>query len=195
MVRVDGDLDPESGAVFLTALEALTGPVMRSSDDHRTPAQARADALVDICRDSLHRGDAPITGGERPHVSLVVDLAVLDGATGRSEVADGVVVTGETARRLLCDAGVSRVITKGPSDPLDVGRRTRVVPPAIRRALEMRDGGCVIAGCRRPHRWCNAHHVVHWADGGPTSLDNLVLLCRRHHRLVHEGEIDLPARE
>ena len=73
------------------------------------------------------------------------------------------------------------------SEVLDVGRTTRVVPAAIRRALALRDKGCAHPGCTRPHHWCDAHHKVHWVDGGETSLDNLVLLCRRHHRMVHEG--------
>jgi len=92
----------------------------------------------------------------------------------------------ETARRLACDASVMRVVMAGRSEPLDVGRRTPVVPPAIRRAVIVRDRTCRFPGCDRPHTWCDAHHVVHWADGGPTALPNLVLMCRRHHRMVHQ---------
>jgi hypothetical protein len=95
-------------------------------------------------------------------------------------------ITGEAARRIACDAGITRVITDGPSQPLDVGRRTRTVPPALRTALVVRDRGCVFPGCDRPPPWTDAHHLIHWADGGPTTLDNLALLCRRHHRVVHE---------
>jgi hypothetical protein len=91
----------------------------------------------------------------------------------------------KTARRLLCDASIRRVVMRGRSEPLDVGRRTPVVPPAIRTAVVVRDQKCRFPGCDRPHTWCDAHHVWHWADGGPTSVTNLVLLCRRHHRLVH----------
>ena len=87
---------------------------------------------------------------------------------------------------------MTRVLTDGPSQPLDVGRRTRTIPPAIRRALVVRDGGCRAGGCDRPPAWTDAHHLRHWADGGPTTLDNLVLLCRRHHRLVHEGALPPP---
>ena len=96
-------------------------------------------------------------------------------------------ISPETARRIACDAGVSRVLTKGDSEILDVGRTTRSVPAALRRALALRDKGCTHPGCTRPHHWCDAHHIVHWADGGETSLANLVLLCRRHHRMAHEG--------
>jgi hypothetical protein len=94
-------------------------------------------------------------------------------------------MTSERARRWACDANVTRVITDGSSQPLDVGRKTKVVPPALRRAVAVRDGGCAFPGCHRPSSWCDAHHIRHWADGGTTSIDNLVLLCRRHHRLVH----------
>jgi hypothetical protein len=97
-------------------------------------------------------------------------------------------IAGEAARRLACDARISRVITDGPSQPLDVGRRTRTIPPALRTALIVRDRGCTFPGCDRPPPWTDAHHLVAWIDGGPTSLDNLALLCRRHHRAVHEGQ-------
>ena len=96
------------------------------------------------------------------------------------------VITSETARRLACDARVSRIITRGDSQPLDVGRATRTVPASLRRALDTRDGGCTHTGCDIPAKWCDAHHIQHWADGGPTSLDNLRLLCRRHHRAAHD---------
>lgn len=95
-------------------------------------------------------------------------------------------VSASVARRLACDASVMRVVMAGRSEPLDLGRRTPVVSPAIRRAVMVRDGRCRFPGCERPKAWCDAHHAVHWADGGPTSVSNLVLLCRRHHRMVHE---------
>jgi hypothetical protein len=91
-----------------------------------------------------------------------------------------------TVRRLACDASVMRVVLAGRSELLDVGRRTPLIPPAMRRAVIVRDRRCRFPGCDRPHAWCDAHHVVHWADGGPTAVQNLMLLCRRHHRKVHE---------
>jgi hypothetical protein len=195
MVRIDGDLDPVGGEVVLTALRALTDPALRDATDERTPAQMRADALMDLCQDYLNRGEAPVTGGEKPHVNLLVDLEVLEGRAGRTcELDEAGVITGELARLIACDAGISRIITNERSEPLDVGRRTRTVPPAIRRALVARDGGCVVPGCDRPPRWCDAHHIIHWIDGGPTALFNLLLLCRRHHRMIHEGKIQLPPR-
>ncbi|MDP9299060.1 MAG: HNH endonuclease [Actinomycetota bacterium] len=106
------------------------------------------------------------------------------GSTGELDHAGP--IPAETARRLACDASVMRVVMSGRSEPLDVGRRTSVVSPAIRRAVIVRDRRCRFPGCDRPHTWCDAHHVVHWADGGPTALPNLVLLCRRHHRIIHQ---------
>lgn len=193
MGRIDGDLDPEGTAVVLTALGACTDPAGRAADDSRTPGQCRADAMVQICSFYLGHGDTPHSGGEKPHVSVIVELETLERRAGGSCELEGVaVIYPETARRLACDAAVSRIITRGCSEPLDVGRRTPSVPAAIRRALAVRDQGCVFAGCDRPVRWCDAHHIKHWADGGDTSLDNLVLLCRRHHHMVHEGRVALP---
>lgn len=186
MVRVDGDLDPETGQLLLSALRAEVDAQVRGPDDRRTPAQRRADALAEICRSYLERADRSVVGGERPHVLVVVDLAALTrSGPGRCELQDVGAISPEQARRIACDAGVSRVITAGPSHVLDLGRRTAVVPPGLRRALVVRDGGCAFPGCGRPPGWCDAHHVIHWADGGPTALGNLVLLCRPHHRLVH----------
>lgn len=188
MVRLDAELDPEGGEIVITALRSLAEPSSLDDSDDRTPGQARADALIDICKAHLDHGQAPAAGGERPHVTVVVDLEALEGRAGRrGETDDGTVLHPEVIRRIACDAGVCRVIMKGRSEPLDVGRRTRVVSPALRRALAVRDGGCTAAGCDRPPRWCDAHHIRHWVDQGPTSLDNLRLLCRRHHRMEHEG--------
>jgi hypothetical protein len=186
-VALDGELDPEGGATLLTALDAVRRDGLDPLDT-RTPAQRRADALVELARRALDAGELPDHGGERPHVTVTVDLATLRRQPGcrAGELEPTGPVCAETARRLACDAGVSRVVTAGDSQPLDVGRRTRVVSPALRRALVWRDRGCRFPGCDRPPAWTDRHHLVHWADGGPTSLDNLVLLCRRHHRIVHE---------
>jgi hypothetical protein len=95
-------------------------------------------------------------------------------------------VSGEMARRLACDASIRRVVLSARSEPLDVGRRTPIVSAAMRRAVIARDRRCRFPGCDRPHAWCDAHHIVHWAEGGPTAIRNLILLCRRHPRKVHE---------
>ncbi len=194
MVRVDGDLDPETGEALLSALRAVVDAEVRlgDGDDSRSPAQRRADALGQICRGWLDGGSKADVSGERPHVNLTVPLALLTdrspaGGSFRGAELDHVGPIGESlARYLACDASVSRVVLGPRSEPLDVGRRTPVVPTAMRRAVVVRDRRCRFPGCDRPHTWCDAHHIVHWARGGPTSLQNLVLLCRRHHRLVHE---------
>jgi hypothetical protein len=111
---------------------------------------------------------------------------VQDGSSSMSELDHVGPVSPETAKRIACDSSVMRVVMAGRSEPLDVGRRTPVAPPAMRRAVIVRDRHCRFPSCDRPHSWCDAHHVVHWADGGPTALPNLLLLCRRHHRLLHD---------
>lgn len=189
MVRVDGDLDPETGETLLTALRAVLDAESRSrgKDDNRTPPQRRADALGEICRQWLDLAERPSVAGERPHVTVTVESAALQGASAGTSELDHVGPTRpEVARQLACDASIRRVVMAGRSEPLDVGRRTPVVSPAMRRAVIVRDRHCRFPGCDRPHTWCDAHHVVHWADGGPTALPNLVLLCRRHHRMVHQ---------
>jgi hypothetical protein len=189
MVRVDGDLDPETGQSLMSALRAVMDADARThpSPEFRRPGQRRADALGQICRVWMDSSDRPAILGERPHVVVTLDLEALEGRAGRSELQDAGVVTPESARRLACDARVSRVITDGASQPLELGRSSKVVPPSLRRAVTVRDGGCRFPGCGRPPGWCDAHHVQHWADGGATSLDNLVLLCRPHHRAIHRG--------
>ncbi len=191
MVRVDGDLDPETGQTLLTALRAVQDADARDgggTPELRTPAQRRADALGEICRRFLDSPDRPLVAGERPHVTVTVGLEVLEGRSGhRCELDEAGPISPETARRWACDASVARVITRGRSQPLEVGRRTPVVPAPLRRAVVIRDGGCRFPGCDRPPGWADAHHVRHWADGGETALPNLVLLCRPHHRLVHHG--------
>jgi hypothetical protein len=212
MVRVDGDLDPETGEHLLTALRAVLDAEARSGtgrhgtgadgsgEEDRTPAQRRADALGEICRQWLDRRERPVVAGERPHLTLTVGMEALMGVEAPGERVTearepmaldvgaldhtGPVRT-EVARRLACDASVRRVVVGPGSEPLDVGRRSAVVPSAIRHAVIVRDRRCRFPGCDRPQAWCDAHHVVHWADGGPTALHNLLLLCRRHHRMVH----------
>jgi hypothetical protein len=195
MVRVDGDLDPAAGESLLTALRAVldADARSRSRDDVRSPAQRRADALGEICRQWLDGADRPSVGGERPHLTVTVPLGALgservafgDGDGGGAELDHVGPVAPDIVRQLACDATVMRVVMAGRSQPLDVGRRTPVIPPAMRRAVIVRDRTCRFPGCDRLHTWCDAHHVAHWADGGPTAAANLLLLCRSHHRLVH----------
>ncbi len=191
MVRVDGDLDPEGGEVLLTALSTVMDAESRSGEpETRTPAQRRADALEEICRAYLARADRPLVGGERPHVVVTVPLGRLISGEGGDLDRVGS-VSGRAVRRLSCDGSVTRIVLGPRSEPLDVGRRSPVVPGPLRRALIARDRTCRFPGCDRHHSWCDAHHVRHWADGGATALHNLVVLCRRHHRAVHDGGFGL----
>lgn len=187
MVSVSGVLDPVSGATVLTAIDSLVSPTRGDDSDERTWSQRRADALTEICRRHLDSGEAPVSGGVRPHLSIVVDLATLQQrpGCGPAELAWVGPITAEQARLQACDAVVSRVVVDGTSQVLDVGRVTRTIPPALRRAVTVRDGGCVAPGCHTQPVHCEVHHVVFWEDGGSTSLDNCVMLCRRHHGFVH----------
>jgi hypothetical protein len=119
-------------------------------------------------------------------VVVTIDLDTLQRKGGsRCEMVHTGPVDVELARRLTCDGSVSRLVLAPDSKPLDIGRKTNVVPPWIRRALVVRDEECRFPACHRPPSWTDAHHVRHWADGGITAVSNLVLLCRRHHRLIH----------
>jgi hypothetical protein len=189
MVSIDGLLDREAGAIVLTALSAASSP--HGVDDHRSAGQRRADALVEICDLVLDHGQLGQVAGVRPHllVTTPADVVGLPHRPGQLQVPEAE-WTGplprEATRRLACDAEVTRILLSPDSLPLDVGRSTRVIPSHLRHALTVRDGGCVAEACDRPPAWTEAHHVVHWAEGGRTALDNLVLLCRAHHRKVHD---------
>jgi Domain of unknown function (DUF222)/HNH endonuclease len=153
----------------------------------------RADALALMAECFLKHGatdSAPTqSSAERYQVVIHVDAATLkDRSDGRCEVEHGSALSVDTVRRLSCDASLTRVDENGRGEILNVGRKTRTLPPALRRALNARDSGCRFPGCTF-HRYTDAHHVKHWADGGETKLSNLVTLCRAHHRMVHSGEI------
>ena len=187
MVYLRGVAHPEAGAVVDAALSALA--IKTGSDDTRSPGQRRWDALEHICRAYLDSGQLPAHGGIRPHLTLIADLATILGSPGARMADLGYTgqLSGEAARRIACDAAISRIITDGPSAILDAGRTIRTVSPPLRRALNVRDKGCVFPGCGAPPNQCDAHHLIHWARGGKTDLDLMALLCAFHHWLVHEG--------
>ncbi len=167
----------------MTASEGVPAGTPRLS-----AGEARADALVAIADAFLAGGGRSVrTGGDRYQVVLHADAAALSGDEpgGRCELDDGPPVAIETARRLACDASLVRLLERD-GQPLRIGRKTRAVPPALRRALNARDRGCRFPGCGS-RRFLDAHHIEHWADGGATDLDNLLQLCGHHHRLLHEG--------
>ena len=194
-VHLRGELDPVGGEYLHTALAALMNGD-RPAGDLRCHAEWQADALVTLAREALDGGGLPDVRGERPHVRVTIDWQALCAERGAPGVAGGELawagpITPETARRLACDAQVARVITGPEGLPLDVGRAQRTATAAIRRAVELRDGHCVFAGCYALPEYCDVHHVVHWAFGGPTSCNNGALLCERHHTSVHEGGFDV----
>jgi hypothetical protein len=183
MVRLDGLLDAEGGAILRTALNAGMLP---GKDDDRTPGQRRADALVDLCRRKA--GGSATGAGPRPHLVIRASRDTLLGAPGApaGELETGGSVPAETVRRLACDAAISRITGRGELEA-EISHAARSTPAPTRRAVEARDRTCVAGGCDRPPQWTDCHHLQHWTQGGPTILANLVLLCRRHHRMVHEG--------
>ena len=177
--ELKGSLDVEGGEVVAAALR-----LAMVDDFERLPAVKRADAFVDIARFYLDHQQHRPAGRHRPHLNVVVDWeALLDGGPGR--VVGGGFLDGASIKRLLCDANVHRVVTDGRSSLLDYGTATRTVPANLWNALVLRDEHCRHAGCDRPAHWCEAHHVVPVLEGGPTSLDNLVLKCTRHHHIGH----------
>ena len=186
LVHLDGLLDVEGGAVLRTALEALTPP---RKDDDRTPGQKRADALIQLCYQRAARGDG---SGPRPQLIIKASLDTLAGTAGSpaGEMESGVPVPAETVRRLACDAAITRITGAGELEG-EVSRASRTIPPSTRTALVHRDRHCVAGSCDRPANWCDGHHLRFWSEGGPTALTNLVLLCRQHHRMVHEGGFQL----
>lgn len=221
MLVLHARLTPEEGAAFMKALEITVGamnpPIAKdnveipTSEGEKTFPQKRADALVamaehavstmresgpqllasaekyevivhlerDDLGDSRHTSIAPKKSGESHHHVCTIETT-----------HDYLPISSETAKRLCCDAGIVTVLKDSSGNVLDIGRRSRTIPPAIRRALHLRDQGCRFPGCCES-RYVDAHHVIHWSDGGETKLHNLVLLCRHHHRLLHHEGYDI----
>ncbi len=184
---IAGFLDADGGAALRAALEPLA---RRDGIDDQRPRPVRyADALVTLCMQSLDNGLIPQRASQRPHLQVTTTLETLLDLAGAAagEMENAGTVAGMTVRRYACDATITRVLLNAASAVVDVGRSQRVVHGATRTALNVRDKGCVWPGCDRTASWTAAHHLVHWTDGGPTDLSNLVLLCHRHHWCVHEG--------
>jgi hypothetical protein len=204
MVRITAVVTADESAHIMKAIDCAAQRVSAETE-RRESRLCRADGLVRLAEESL-RGDAP----ERAPVDVLVTTSRAALARPADRVSaetspeasgsplreipllEDEPVSAETARRLSCDAGLVEVVTDDRGTPLDVGRKRRTVHPALRRALTLRDGGCAFPGCGQ-RRFVDAHHLVHWADGGETKLENLVLLCRRHHTLVHEAGFSLAA--
>ena len=198
----NGRLPAEQGALLVKALERSLDRSFEAAANDVTaetpePLEARrADALADVAETYLNDNDNAGSTADRYQVIVHVSAETLgDELTSRTPaipgvdrayLEDGPRVSAETSRRIACDCSTVRVVEDAAVEPLSISRRSRSIPPAIRRALRLRDRGCRFPGCTHT-RFVDGHHVKHWSDGGETSLDNLVLLCRRHHRLVHEG--------
>ena len=183
--RIEGQLDAEGYELVHRAVHAVVDQMGLPTD---VPiAQRRAIALGGLARCYLEHtpGCTDRTGVH--HVLALVPIETLVAETGGSaHLSSGAVISGDTARRIACDAGISRIITRAASVPLDVGRSTRTVSAALAKAVIARDRHCTHPGCHAPPWLCEIHHLVHWAHGGPTSLDNCRLLCWWHHQREHE---------
>jgi hypothetical protein len=187
-VTFGGYLAGENAELFETLIFAGAKPhkTPDGSRDPRTRGKRQADALTAILTTAAGTGTAvPAHGGIKPHITVTIDLEDLKSATGRGDLVHGDSLSAGAVRRLACDSGVIPIVLGSNSEPLDVGAEQRFVTGAIRQALNARDRGCII--CSAPPAMSEAHHIVHWSNGGPTSLDNLVLLCKRDHIATHQG--------
>jgi len=199
-VLIRGALPVAEAEPFIQIIDAYTAGIKRGIerlDPHTsslTPAMRRADALLAMVNHHGQESLAPNHGGDRPRIVITLPYGkLLTDCTDARLLSTGDQIDAGTARRLLCDADLMPAILGGPSEVLDVGRSQRLVTPAIRAALELRDGGCVFTGCTTPARDCDAHHIIPWRLGGPTTLSNLVLLCAHHHGTIepsHDPDAD-----
>src|SRR3989449_3110946 len=173
---INGVLDPVGGAAVRTALEPLAQK--SGAHDDRLLPQRYADALVELA-----------SAGKPANLQVTATIETLKGLAGAAagEMEFSLPISSTSVQRMACDCSVTRVLLSQESMTIDVGRSKRVISNSLRKVLKIRDGHCRWPGCERPASWCDGHHLVHWIHGGETNLGNLVLLCRRHHRMVHEG--------
>jgi len=205
-VVIEGRFPAEVGAMLLKALDSAVdnaGSADQAEETAWEPLSARrADALAGMAESYLKTGPAESSSADRYQVMIHVsadtlksdpadpaDVTAVTSSNPNEDIChieNGPHVTAVTSRRICCDSSVSRIVEDEKGEPLSIGRKSRVIPPPMRRALKARDKNCRFPGCTHQH-FIDGHHIKHWADGGETSLDNLVQLCRFHHRLVHEG--------
>src|SRR5690349_2638862 len=172
-----------------SVIDAKAKPL--TGDDERSAGERQAEALADVCGYVLDHGSTdlvPQTGGQRPHVNVLIRLDDLENRARAACLDFGGSVSPESLRMLCCDATVVPVVLDGAGQPLDVGRATRTIPDGLRRAVAARDRGCAHPGCDRPPSWCECHHLVAWECGGETKSSNLAMWCRAHHREIHFTE-------
>ncbi len=186
--ELNGRFDDETGTRASALLDSLAQ--RRNTDegpDLRSPLERYGDAFSDAVDLALNSPDLPMQAGERAHVMVAVSLQDLKSGVGQATLGDLGRISAAEARIQACDCMLIPAVLGAKSEPLDLGRQRRLVSPGLRRALYLRDRGCAFPGCHRPPRHCQDHHIRHWADGGPTDLGNLVLMCAHHHRLLHRS--------
>ena len=188
MLWIRGVLDPEGGNLLRTALEPLSG--RNGKGDDRKRDRRLADSLVELASRVLDGGSLPKHGGQRPHLQVTATIETLLQHCGSAaaDVEFSLPISAAAVERLACDSSITRILLGSESQVIDVGRSKRVIQPAQRRALNVRDKTCRWPDCDRPASYTSGHHLVHWVRGGRTDLPNLVLLCHRHHWMVHEGK-------
>ncbi len=202
--ELNGRFDDETGSRASALLDSLAQRrTTEEGPDLRSPLERYGDAFSDAIDLALNSPDLPMQAGERAHVMVAVSLqdlksgigqATLGGIAttpkpraGRATLGDLGSISAAEARFHACDCMLIPAVLGTKSEPLDLGRQRRLISPGLRRALYLRDRGCAFPGCHRPPRHCQGHHIRHWADGGPTDLGNLVLMCAHHHRLLHRS--------
>ena len=179
------ELPREDVELVMQALDRVAGELPQV--EGRSLFATAADALVQMARDALAGGAGAGSAADQFQVVVHVDESALRNEGGISDLPV------ESVRRLCCDGSLIPIVENGEGEPLSVGRKQRTIPVGIRRALAARDRGCCFPGCSHD-RWVDAHHIQHWVDGGETSMENLMLLCTHHHRLLHEGGYNIHRR-
>ncbi|MCP2245948.1 HNH endonuclease signature motif containing protein [Lentzea aerocolonigenes] len=190
-LEICAKLDKVTGAKYEALLDPLAKPRPTTAEegpDLRSREEREGDALAELVDLMLRADQLPEHGGEPVTLTLTMPYEDLANQVGHATLDNGDRVPVEQVRELACNAGIIPMVLGGAGQPLNVGRKTRTFPAAIRRTLVTRDRGCAFPGCGRPPRQCDAHHIRHWANGGDTSVDNAVLLCRHHHTLIHQSE-------
>ncbi|WP_432949039.1 DUF222 domain-containing protein [Kribbella sp. CA-253562] len=191
-VEFGGYLAGDHAELFQTLIFAGARPFLTTDGerDPRSRGKRQADALTQILTTAAATGSAaPAHGDIKPHLTVTIDLNHLISKTGTALLDSGATLSASAVRRIACDAGIIPMVLGSTSEPLDVGTEHRFVTRALRHALNTRDNGCVI--CTAPAAMCDAHHIIHWADGGPTNITNLALLCKTNHIAVHQGHWSL----
>ncbi|MFJ7217049.1 DUF222 domain-containing protein [Amycolatopsis sp. NPDC098790] len=183
--RFDDETGTRASALLDSLAERRTGT--NETGDHRSPQERYGDAFSDAIDLALNSPTLPMQAGERAHVMVAVHLKDLKSGLGEATLGDTGTMTAAEARVHACDSMIIPAVLGEKSEPLNLGRLRRLISAGLRRALYLRDRGCAFPGCHRPPRHCQGHHIRHWAEGGPTDLHNLVLMCAHHHRLLHRS--------